>query len=87
MLGANALYKIDYLKVSLLHLLRKIWADRPLELPVLSWGPMHSIKSIIWKFFCCTYSVRYGLIGSKNSMTFVGGHALHKVDYLKCIEL
>ena len=31
MLGAHALYKIDYLEVSSLYLFRKIWANGPLE--------------------------------------------------------
>ena len=31
MLGVYALYKVDYLKVSLMDLFRKIWANEPLE--------------------------------------------------------
>ena len=42
MLGAHALYKIDYLEVSLLYLLRKIWAHDN-----LCKGPMRFIKLII----------------------------------------
>ena len=46
----------------------------PLKQPDLCWGPMHSIKSIVWKFLCCIYSVRNGLMGLWNSiMTYVGG--------------
>ena len=45
MLGAHALYKLDYLKISSLYLFRKIWANGPLEQrDDLSWGPMRSIK-------------------------------------------
>ena len=47
MLGAHALYKIDYLKVSLLYLFRKKWADGTLEQhDDLLWEPMRNIKLI-----------------------------------------
>ena len=48
MLGAHAHYKIDYLEVSLLYLLRKIWANGPLEQhDDFCWGPMRSTKLTI----------------------------------------
>ena len=86
MLGAHALdktliksivafRKIDCLEVSWLYLFRKIWANGPFEQHNdLCWGPIRSIISIVWKFLCCIYSVRYGLMGLSNSiMTYVGG--------------
>ena len=47
MLGANALYKIDCLEVSLLYLFRTIWANGPLEQHDDLRGPMRSIKLIV----------------------------------------
>ena len=65
MLGPNALNKIDCLEVSLLYLFRKIWANGSLEQhDDLCWEPMRFIKSIVGKFLCCIYSVRYGLMGT-----------------------
>ena len=48
MLRALALYKIDFSEVSLLYLLRKIWANGHLEQhDDLCWWPMRSMKLII----------------------------------------
>ena len=48
MLGAHALYKLDYSEISLLYLFRKIWANGPLEQhDDLSYGA-HALHEIVY---------------------------------------